>query len=102
MQRLETALHGTRPQRHPCAHWTGNALQILWPEVLQLKQSTKKFSCAFSDDDCVWRGDPLEARREVRRLPDDAALLRLPRSDQPAPPDNSTADPHAAFHQNRR
>ena len=37
-----------------------------------------------ADDDHVRLGDPLQARREVRRLADDAALLRLPRSDQVA------------------
>ena len=84
MERLEAALYGTRPQRRPCVHWSSDALEILWPEVLQLKQSAEKFSCALTDDDCVWLGGPLQARREVRRFADDAALLRLARSDQVA------------------
>src|SRR6516165_4382252 len=84
MERLEAAFHGTRAQSRPCAHWSGNALQVLWPEVLQLKQSADKFSCAFSDDDCVWFSDSLQARGEVWRLANNRLLLGRTRPDQVA------------------
>ncbi len=84
MQRLEAALHGTRPPRRPSPHRPGDALEIRGSEVLQLEQIPEKSSRAVGDDDRIRLGDPLQARREVRRLADDAALLRVPRSDQVA------------------
>ena len=84
VQRLEAAFHRTRPQRRPGSHRPGDALEVLGPEVLQLEQIAEQLSRALGDDDRVRLGDPLQARREVRRLADDAALLRLPRSDQVA------------------
>ena len=84
MQRLEAAFHRTRPQRRPGPHRPGDALEVLRPEVLQLEQIAEKSSRALGDDHHVRLGDPLQARREVRRLADDAALLRLSRSDQVA------------------
>ena len=65
---------------------TGPAMPLrsFGPEVLKLEQIAEKPSRAFGDDHHVRLGDPLQARREVRRLADDAALLRLPRSDQVA------------------
>ena len=35
-----------------------------------------------ADNDHVWLGDPLQARRKIRRLANHAALLRLPRRDE--------------------
>ena len=84
VERLEAALYRTRPQRCPGPHRSGDALEVLGPEVLQLEQITEKFSCAFGDDHAVRLGDPLQTRRQVRRLADDAALLRLSSSDQVA------------------
>ena len=84
MQRLEAARNRAWPQRRPGSHRLGDALEFLGPEVLKVEQIAKKLSCALGDDDRVRLGDPLEARREVRRLADDAALLRLTRSDQVA------------------
>jgi hypothetical protein len=49
---------------------------------LQIEEIAEKFSRAVCDDDHVRLSDTLQARREVRRLADDAALLRFPRSDQ--------------------
>src|SRR5262249_19186820 len=59
-----------------------DALEIPGPEVLQLEQIAKKPACALGNDDHVRLGKPLQARREVRRFTDDAALLRVARSDQ--------------------
>jgi hypothetical protein len=61
---------------------TGDTLEIPGPEVLKPEQIAKKPSRAFGDDDHVWFGDTLQACCEVRRFTDDAALLRVPRSDQ--------------------
>ena len=59
-------------------------LRSLCPEVLQPEEIAEKSSRAFGDDDHVRLGDALQARCKVRRLADNAALLRLPRSDQVA------------------
>ena len=82
VQRLEAAFRRTRPQRRPGPHRPGDALEVLGPEVLQLEQIAEKPSRALGDDHHVRLGDPLQPRREVRRLADDAALLRLSRADQ--------------------
>ena len=87
VQRLEAAFHRTRPQRRPGPHRPGDALEVLRPEVLKLEQIAEKPSRALGDDDPVRLGDALQARRKVRRLADDAALLRLARSDQVADDD---------------
>ena len=62
-------------------------LRSFGPEVLELEEIAEKFSRALGDDHRVRLGDPLQARREVRRLADNAALLRLARSDQVADDD---------------
>ncbi|MGA7489125.1 MAG: hypothetical protein WBW74_19555 [Xanthobacteraceae bacterium] len=56
----------------------------------------EKSSRALCDDDRICLGDPLQARREVRSLADDAALLRIPRSDEVANHDHPgrNADTH--------
>ncbi len=84
VHRLEAAFHRTRPQRRPGPRRPGDALEVLWPEVLKLEEIAEKLSRAVGDDDHVRLGDALQACREVRRLADDAALLRVPRSDQVA------------------
>ena len=89
VQRLETAFRRTRPQRRPGPRRFGDALEVLCPEVLQLKQITEKFSRGLGNDHHVRLGDALQARRQVRRLADDAALLSLPRSDQVADHDQA-------------
>ena len=82
MQRLEPALHRTRPQRRPGARRPGDALEVLWSEVLQFEQIAEKFSRGLGNDHHVRLGDPLQACRQVRRLADDTALLRLAGADQ--------------------
>ena len=93
VQRLEAAFRGTRPQRRPGPRRPGDALEVLRPEVLKLEQIAEQPARALGDDDRVRLGDRLQARREVRRLADDAALLRLPRSDQVADDDQPGRDP---------
>ena len=84
MHRLEAAFRRTRPQRREGPHRPGDALEVLGPEVLKLEQIAEKFPRALGNDHHVRLGDALQTRREVRRLADDAALLRLARSDQVA------------------
>jgi hypothetical protein len=50
-------------------------------QVLHFEQIADEFSRALGDDDHVRLGDALQARRQVRRLADNAALLRFSRSD---------------------
>ena len=59
---------------------TGPAMPLrsLCPEVLKLEEIAEELSRALGDDDRVRLGDALQARRQVRRLADDAALLRIP------------------------
>ena len=92
MQRLEAALHRTRPQRGPGPHRTGDTLEVLRPEVLKLKEIAEKPSRALRDDHGVRLGQGLQARRQVWRLADDAALLRVLRSDQVADHDQPGGD----------
>ena len=79
-----SGLPPNRSQRRPGPHRPGDALEVFWSEVLKLEQIAEKLSRAFCDDDHVRLGNALQARGEVRRLADDAALLRLTRSDQVA------------------
>ena len=55
---------------------------------------------ALGNDDHVRFGHRLQARREVRRLTDDSALLRLPRSDEV--PNNDEASRDADSYVQRR
>ena len=89
VQRLEATFRRTCPQRRPGPHRSGNALEVLCPEVLQLEEIAEKLPRALGDDHHVGVGDSLQSRREVRCLADDAALLRLARADQVAD-DNQT------------
>ena len=93
VQRLEAAFRGTRPQRRPGPRRPGDALEVLRPEVLKLEQIAEQPARALGDDDHVRFGDRLQPRREIRRLADDAALLRLPRSDEVADDDQPGRDP---------
>ena len=89
MHRLEAAFRRTRPQGREGPYRPGDALEVLCPEVLKLEEIAEKSPGALGDDHHVRLGDPLQTCREVRRLADDAALLRLTRTDQVA--DNNKA-----------
>ena len=102
MQRLEAAFHRTRSQRREGPHRPGDALEVLCPEVLKLEQIAEKPSRALGDDDHVRLGDPLQTRRKVRRLADDAALLRLTRSDQVADDDQARGNTDPCLQGNGR
>ena len=79
VERLEAAFHRARSQRRPGSHRPRDTLEVLCSEVLKLEQIAEKPSCALGDDDHVRLSDPLQTGREVRRLADDAALLRFSR-----------------------
>src|SRR5262245_51938654 len=79
MQRLEPALHGTRPQRRPDLHRSWDALQLPCPEVIEFEQIAEKPSRTLGNHDRVWLSDCLQARREVWGLADDASLPSLSR-----------------------
>src|SRR5450755_4844080 len=102
MQCLEATFRRTSPQRRPGSHRPGNTLEVFRPEVLELKQIAKESPGSFSDDHHVRLVNPLQTRREVRGLTDDAALLRLSRSDQVADDDQSGGDTNAGLQGNRR
>ena len=84
MQGLEATFDGTWAQRGPDVHGFGDAFELSCPEVLQLENIAEKPSCALGNNDRVRLGESLQTRREVRRLADDAMLLRGRRSDQVA------------------
>ena len=92
MQRLEAAFRGTRPQRRPGPRRRRDALEVLRPEVPKLEQIAEQPARALGDDHRVRFGDPLQARREVRRLAHDSPLLRLPQSDD-IPDDDQPGGP---------
>src|SRR5262249_11124240 len=92
-QRLEPAFNRACPQRGPGMYRLRNTLNFLAPNVPELEQIAEKFSRALRDDYRVRLGNRLEARREIRRLADNTAFLRLPRSDQVA--DNNKSSRNA-------
>ena len=60
--RLEAALDRPCSQYRPGPRWPGDALEVLGPKVPKLKKIAEKPSRAFADDNCVRRGDALQAR----------------------------------------
>ena len=96
-QRLEAALDRACPQRRPGRTGSAMPLRSLAPRSCKLEEIAEKSSCALGDDDRVRLGDPLQARRKVRCLADDAALLRLPGSDQVADHDQPSRNADAGL-----
>ena len=83
MQCLEAAFHRSSVAAPPkLAPDRRDALEVLCSEVLKLEQIAEQLAGALGNDDAVRLGNALQACRKVRRLADDAALLRLTRSDQ--------------------
>ena len=77
-------------------------LRSFAPRSCKLEEIAEKPSRALGDDDRVRLGDALQARREVRRLADDAALLRLARSDQVADHDQPGGNADAGLQRSVR
>jgi hypothetical protein len=55
-------------------------LERTWAKISKLEQIPDEFSRAFGNHDGIRFGDRLQPCSEVGRLTDDAALLRLARS----------------------
>jgi len=68
VQALEVAFCRTRPQCRPCPHWPGNALNVPGPRSCNSKRLPRSLRVPSAIDDHVRCGDPLQTRREVRRL----------------------------------
>ena len=94
MQRLEAVCDWTRPQRFPDPRGFRDPLDVARSEVLKLEETAEKFSRALGDDHAVGFGDPLQPRREVRRVADDATLLRLAGPEKIADHHDSRRDAH--------
>ena len=61
-----------------------NALKLPCPELLHLEEIAKELSRTLGNDNRVRLGHSLQPRRQVWRLADYAALVRLPFSNQVA------------------
>ena len=85
MQGVEAAFHRAEAQRRPGPCRLGNAFELLRAEIAQIEELADKPSRAFGDDHHVGLGDALQARRQIGRFADDAALLRS-RLSQPGRP----------------
>ena len=88
MHRLEAALDKTRPHHREGFRSPSDPLEFSWPKVPQLEKIAQQFARGLGNDDGVRLGDALKARREVRRLADNTALLRF------AGPDKISNDHH--------
>ena len=84
--------HRSRPQRRQARSARRYPGKFLRPEVLKLEQIAELPARALGDDHGVRLGQGLQARREVRRLADDAALLRRALADQVADHDQPGGD----------
>src|SRR5215472_6572977 len=91
-QRLEAADDAAFADHLPGARRPDEAGERLRPEVLNLEQTAELAPRAIGDDHPVGRGDGLQAGRQVRRLADDAALLRGTLADQVADDDEAAGD----------
>ena len=75
-QRLEAADLAALAHHSPGALRLAKAGEWLRPKILQIEQPTDLPACRFANDQRVRRGQGLQPGGEVRRLADDAALLR--------------------------
>ena len=97
MQRLEAAFHRYLPAAPPRLAPVRDALEVLGVrDRCSSNRLPIKPARAVGDDDHVRLGNALQARREVRRIADDAALLRFARSGQVADDDHPGRNPDCA------
>ena len=91
-KRLSTGLSRSAAQAR-----TGVAtpLRSFEPEIPKFEEIAEEPSRPVGNDDPIRLRYPLQPRREVRRLADDAALLRLARADEIADHDQTGRDPDA-------
>ena len=82
MQGLEAALDRTGSDCRPGPNRSGETLKTVRAKVFELEQGAEEPPRALGNDDAVRFGDALQPRCQVRRLAQDAALLRLAGPDQ--------------------
>ena len=70
------------PQGHPGPCGSGDALEVLCPKVLKVKQIAYELAGTFSNHDAVWLCNALQPCGQVWRLAYDGLLLRSPGPDQ--------------------
>ena len=92
MQGVEAAFHRAEAQRRPGPCRLGDAFELLRSEIAQIEKIADKPSRAFGDDHHVGFGDALQARRQIGRFANDAALLVLARASQVAHDDDAGRD----------
>ena len=92
MQRLEAAFNGPGAQDGEGPSRPPDAFERQESEVLQLEEVADEPPRAFGDDDAVRFCDPLQPRGQVRRVPDDAVLLRFAGADEVADDDDARSD----------
>src|SRR5262245_65530463 len=102
MQCLEAAFDGARPHRQPSAHRRGEALKVSGAKVLELEEIAEKAARTFGNDNGVRLGDPLQTRCKVWCLANDAAFLRIARSNQVADHDQPSSDANPGLQRSRR
>ena len=95
VQGVKAAFDGTRPQRGPGPRRPGDTLEILGSEIPEFEEIAEQLSRAVGDHDHVRLGQRLQARRQVRRVADDATFLRISRSDQVTDHDEPSGDADA-------
>src|SRR5215471_16680934 len=76
MQRLEPALHFTRPEHLMCLQRPSYALDMDGAEIAVLEEIANQPACARRNNDCVRLGQGLQAGGEVGCFPDDRLFLR--------------------------
>ena len=84
VQCLEAAFDRSGSQDTPSPYRSAHALEVLCPKVLQIEEIAEQLPRALSDDNGIWFSDALKSCGEIWRLADDAALLRVARSNQVA------------------
>src|SRR5215510_15652233 len=77
MQRFEPALRDARPEHLIRVNALDEAFQYDGAEVAVFEQITDQSARSGIDDDRIWFGERLQARREIRGLPGDSPFLYL-------------------------
>src|SRR6516162_10868525 len=81
-QGLEATLDRAGSDCCPGPNRSGETLETVRAKVFKLEQGAEEPPRALGNDDAVRFGDALQPRRQVRRLANDAALLRIAGPDQ--------------------
>ena len=96
VQRFEAAFNRNGSQDTPSPYRSAHALEVLCRKVLQFEEIAEQLPRALRDDNGIWFSDALKSCSEIRRLADDAALMRFSRSNSRRLTTNSVAMPTQA------